>query len=102
MAVNRIPAPSAEERQIASVNKFCRKGNKVLDIGTSQNLACLLVTLDADVTPADYADMRNDILAVRGFSGVHLLVDGQTPATIPDGTQIDVVCEVRLRIVPAS
>ena len=98
MAVT-IPIPTAEEAQVTAVNKSAKRhASQVVDTG--QKLAMVLLKLHPDVTQADYSTLGAAINGITGITGLHLLIDGQTPASIPADTELRVVTDVHLRIEP--
>jgi len=58
-------------------------------------VACRFRLAAAVVQPGDYPALKTAIEGIAGIQEVYLLVDGQCPASIPDGKQLRLVCEVK-------
>ena len=97
MAVKSLPTFSADEQQKIIVNRKMRMGNSV-ELPLNKKLACVVLQLNDVVVPDDYPALATAIKAISGIQDVDLLVDGQTPASIPDGTKLMLCAEVQLRI----
>lgn len=96
MAVT-IPIPTADQAQQLAVNQSARR-HSMVELPLGQKLAAVLLRLNPAVTPANYAAIGAAIDAITGIDGVSLLVDGQTPASIPEGTSLFLHMDVQLRI----
>lgn len=97
MAVKTLTVPSADEQQKLVYNRKVRQGNSV-ELPLDKKLACVVLRLSPVVTQADYPTLAAAITDIAGIQDVDLLVDGQTPASIPDGTKLVLVADVQLRI----
>ena len=98
-----IPIPTDDEAQQIAVNKSAKRHASVaVPVGTK--MAVCLLKLNAAVTPENYAVLGAAITDITGITGVNLLIDGQTPATIPADTELRLVVDAQLRIndVPAE
>ena len=100
MAVT-IPIPTADEAQAVAVNRGAKR-HASTEVAVDQKIAIVMLDLHEAVTSADYATLGSAINGVTGITGVKLLIDGQTPATIPAGTELRVVVDAQLRIEEAS
>ena len=98
MELRTIIEPSAEQRQIALYNEKMRNGSHdTLSVG--RKYAVVLLKLAAAVKqPGDYAALGAAIKAIPGIADVGLAVDGQAPATIPEGKQLVLYIDAHLRI----
>ncbi len=98
MALQTISEPSTDDQQVDLYNTRMRRANmKALTPG--RKYAVVLLKLAAGVNqPGDYAALGAAIAAITGISGVTLLIDGQAPASIPAGKQLDLVVDAHLRI----
>lgn len=94
-----IPIPTADQAQKIAVNKTAKRHSSVV-VPVDQKLAVVLLHLNPAVTPADYPALGTAINAVTGITGVNLLIDGQTPATIPADHELRVIFDAQLRIEP--
>lgn len=97
MTVQTLTVPSADEQQKLVYNRKVRKGNSV-ELPLDKKLACVILQLSPAVTQDDYPALATAIKAIAGIQEVDLLVDGQTPASIPTGTKLVLVADVQLRI----
>ncbi len=97
MPVNTIAEPSADQIQQMVYNKSMRKGGMVrLPIG--QKLAVVAISLAPAVTQADYPALKMVMEAISGIQAVSLLVDGRTPDSIPENTELRLYVDAHLRI----
>ena len=96
-----IAEPTAAQQQKAIYNRGMREAGIVdLELGTKYALCLLRLHPDVD-QPGDYATLATCVKAVTGIQGVDLVVDSHgTPATIPEGHKLVMVCEANLRIEP--
>jgi len=93
-----LTEPTADEKQKLVYNRKMRRGSTQA-IDPSQKFAvCLLKLAPAVNQPGDYAALKGAIVAVPGIQDIDLLVDGVTPASIPENTQLRVVVEAQIRI----
>lgn len=99
MAVVTIPIATADQAQQIAMNQYARRHNAVV-LPLGQKLAAVLLQLNPAVTPANYAALGAAINAIAGIDGISLLIDGQTPASIPAGTQLVLHVDAQLRIDP--
>ena len=100
MAVT-IPIPSDDTAQQIAMNRRAKQhASKVLPL--NQKLAAVLLELNPAVTPSDYGSLGTQIKAIAGIDGVTLLIDGQTPSSIPAGTELRLHTDVHLRIDPTG
>jgi len=97
MAVVTLSEPSAEEQQVHLYNTRMKKSNRTT-LATDQKYAAVLLSLHPSVTQGDYGTLKTAIEAITGILDAELLIDGQTPATIPSGKQITMIAEVHLRL----
>jgi len=94
---NTIPVPTAEELQRLWQNKRARAANRK-DIDADQKWAIVLLELHPAVEqPSDYAAIGAAIADVTGITGVDLLVDGRTVASVPAGEKLTAYVEVAIR-----
>ena len=93
-----ITEPSATDQQLDLYNTRMRRSNvETLTVG--RKYAVVLIKLAAGVNqPGDYAALGAAIKAITGIQDVTLLIDGQAPASIPAGKQLDMVVDAHLRI----
>jgi len=93
-----ITVPSAEQQlEIACNNRARAHESLLLNIG--QKYACVLLPLTASVEPSDYAAINAAVESITGVqSGVTLLIDGETPASVPEGKQVRLVVDAHMRI----
>jgi len=98
MAVVSITEPTADTQQVNMYNRAMRRSNvKVLSL--DQKYAVCLISLAPAVNqPGDYAALRAAIEAITGIQEIELLIDGQTPSSIPVDKELRMVCEAHLRI----
>ena len=97
MSVKTLAVPSVDEQQKLAYNRKVKAaGTVVLPLG--QKLASVVLQLSPAVTKADYPALKAAIEAVAGIQEVALLVDGITPDSIPENTELVLVGEVHLRI----
>lgn len=94
-----IPIPTSDEAQRIAMNQVARR-HKEMTLSTGQKLAVVILRLNPAVTPANYAALGSAIDAIAGIDGVSLLIDGQTPVSIPAGTELRLVADIYLRIEP--
>lgn len=97
MAIQTISEPSAAEQQVVLYNTRMRRSN-IETLTPSGKYAIVLLKLAPAVTPANYAAIGQAINAITGIQGVTLLIDGQAPASIPEGKQLNMVVDAHLRI----
>lgn len=97
MAVQTLTVPSADEQQKLVYNRKVRAGNSV-ELPLDQKLACVVLQLNGVVVPDDYPALAVAIKAISGIQDVALLVDGQTPVSIPENTKLMLCADVQLRI----
>ena len=96
MATETIQIPTAAEAMRDTINRKAKK-HKTITLDPDQKYAAVILKLAAAVTQADYASLGSQITAITGIQSVQLLIDGKTPATIPDGEQYRLVTDVHLR-----
>jgi len=104
MALHTITEPSAEEQQVRIYNTRMRRSNvKVLE-PDRKYAVCLISLAPAVNQPGDYAALKAAVEDVMGIQAVELLIDGQCPASIPEGKELRMVVDAHLRIddVPES
>lgn len=97
MTVQTLTVPSADEQQKLVYNRKVRKSNSV-ELPLDRKLACVILQLSPAVTQGDYSTLAAAIKEITGIQDVDLLVDGQTPDSIPEGTKMVLVADVQLRI----
>ncbi|MHC4605101.1 MAG: hypothetical protein ACYS6W_17435 [Planctomycetota bacterium] len=97
MAIKTLTEPTADEQQCLVYNRKMRVSNSA-ELPLGKKLACVVLQLNGVVVPDDYPALATAIKAIPGIQDVFLLVDGQTPANIPDDTVLTLVAEVQLRI----
>ena len=64
--------------------------------------ALCLLKLHPAVTPANYAQLRQDICGVTGIADIEIVVDHETRSELPADTQLAAVVSVDLRIEGVS
>ncbi|HYW80307.1 MAG TPA: hypothetical protein VE890_12055, partial [Thermoguttaceae bacterium] len=90
--------PGADEQLVIACNRRA-KAHESLTLPPGQKFACVLLPLSPGVTPDSYPTLKASVEAIYGIqTGVALLIDGQTPASIPDGKQLRLVVDAQLRI----
>jgi len=93
-----ITEPSVSEVQRFVYNRKMRVG-AIAVVEPSQKFAIVLIKLHATVDqPDDYPALAVQIKAIAGVTGLTLLIDGVTPVTIPEDTQLRLVVEGQIRI----
>lgn len=97
MAIQTLTVPTVNEQQKLVYNRKVRKGNSV-ELPLGEKLACVVLQLAPAVTQADYPALATAIKAITGIQDVNLLVDGQTPVSIPVDTKLMLVADIQLRI----
>jgi len=97
MTVRALNVPSADEQQKLVYNRSVRANNSV-ELPLGKKLAVVVLQLAPSVERSDYAVLGAAIKGITGIQGVDLVVDGQTPASIPPNTTLRLVAEVQLRI----
>ncbi|HUW34504.1 MAG TPA: hypothetical protein VM223_23095 [Planctomycetota bacterium] len=98
MELRTITEPSADDQQAELYNTRMRRSN-VETLVPGRKYAVVLIKLAAAVNqPGDYAVLKTNIEAVLGVQDIKLLIDGQAPASIPDGKELRMVVAAHLRI----
>ena len=92
-----ISIPGVDEQLQIACNKRARQSGSLL-LDESQKFACVLVKLAPAVTQGDYPALKTAIEDISGIQTVDLLIDGQVPASIPDGTQLRLILDAQMRI----
>ena len=100
MAVT-IPIPSDDSAQQIAMNRRAKQHSSTV-VPTSQKMAAVLLRLNPAVTPGDYGSLGTQIKAIPGIDNINLLIDGQTPASIPAGTEMRLHIDAHLRINPTG
>jgi hypothetical protein len=95
MAVRTLTEPDADEQQCLVYNRKMRVSNSA-ELPLDKKLACVILQLNGVVVPDDYPALGAAIKAIPGIQDVYLLIDGQTPASIPEDTVLTLVAEVQL------
>jgi len=79
-----IPVPSADEQLVSAVNKKSTQHENV-EVPPGQKLAIVILPLAPAVGRADYPALKEAVQSIQGIEqGVTLLLDGMTPASIPE------------------
>lgn len=97
MSVKALTVPSADEQQKLVYNRKVRASNTV-ELPLGKKLAVVVLQLSPAVTRDDYPAIGAALAGVAGIQDVNLVVDGETPVSIPEGTVLSLVAEVQLRI----
>ena len=93
-----IVEPSAEAQQIRLYNTQMRRSNHCELIPSQKFAICIVELNPAVVQPTDYSTLKTQVEAIVGIQRISLLVDGQCPASIPEGKQLVGYVEAHLRI----
>jgi hypothetical protein len=98
MAIITIEEPTPDQQQQIIYNKRMR-GTNIVAVDPDQKFAVTLIKLAAGVNqPGDYPALKTAIEAIAGIQEISLLIDGQTPSTIPAETELRVLVEGQIRI----
>lgn len=97
MSVKALTVPSADEQQKLVYNRKVRVSNQV-ELPLDKKLAVVVLQLAPAVERSDYPELKTAIEAIAGIQDVELLVDGKTPASIPENTILWLATDVQLRI----
>ena len=97
MGVKELTVPSADEQQKLVYNRKVKASNMV-ELPLDKKLAVVVLQLHPSVERSDYGALGVAIGEIAGIQGVDLVVDGETPVSIPPNTTLQLVAEVQLRI----
>lgn len=97
MPIQTIAEPSSDAVQKMVYNKAMRRSNRIV-MPADQKLAVVILALASAVTQADYPALKTAIETVSGIQQVNLLIDGKTPASIPEDTELRVCVDAQIRI----
>ena len=97
MTVKALTVPSADEQQQFIYNRKVKAGNSV-ELPLGEKLAVVVLQLAPVVERSDYPALATALKGIAGVQDVTLLVDGETPVSIPEGTVLTLAADVQLRI----
>jgi len=98
MPTRTITEPTAVQQLLDTYNRKMKAAN-VKTLETSGKYAICLISLAGGVSqPGDYAALKSAVEGITGITEIELLIDGQCPASIPEGKQLRMICEAHLRI----
>jgi len=79
------------------------KQHESIALTADQKYAVVIMPLAQAVTQADYPALKAAIQAVPGIQdGVRIIIDGRTPASLPDGKEFFLVTRCQLRVCDSS
>ena len=94
---NVISEPSDDEKQKLIYRNKVKTSNKI-DLDVDTKYIVLGLQLAVAVTPEDFPVLKDAILAIQGIQEIKLLLSGQTPASIPADTKLELLVSGNLTI----
>ena len=81
--------PSAAQQEQRAFDRGLMSAFEKVTLKPDTAYGVLVIELDDTVDrPGDYAALKEAILAIAGLNDLELVIDGKTPASVPEGREL--------------